>query len=110
MWASIAAAIIAACASITSALIAAHSANKARESDAARARYEAERRQQESEREHIEEATAQGMLAVLEAVDVSLIALQGGHLDGNVDAARARIADARDAYQTTRSKAIAKLL
>ena len=108
--ATIAAACVAALASVVSALIAVRGERKAAEAEAAQARFHEERRERERESEYVEEATAQGMLAVLEAVDVSLIALQGGHLDGNVDSARDGIKEARAAYQRTRSRALSRLL
>ena len=110
MEATIAAALVAACASVCSALIAVIGQRRAGEAEAQRKAYEAERMEQEQARQAVDAATAQGMLAVLEAVDVSLVALQGGHLDGNVDEARAGIRRARETYQQTRSETIARLI
>lgn len=107
---TLAAALVAACASIVSALIAARASRSADAAKAEQESYQQARLEQERERRYIDEATAQGMIAVLDAVDVSLVALQGGHLDGNVEEARAGIKDARTLYAQTRSKAISRLL
>jgi hypothetical protein len=113
IFTTLAVALIAAAASITSALIAANSNRSLREQKAKEEEYQAERRQQEEERrqaEHermmLDEVQQQSLLAIMDALDVSLISLQGGHLNGNVEEARSAVRKAKDAFQQTRTKAI----
>ena len=61
---------------------------------------------QRQQRHAMDEAVYHSMSAVLEAQDIALIALQGGHLNGNVEAARTKINDARSAYANTRDKIV----
>ena len=99
MGATVIAACIAAGASICSALIAAWSARCQRKHD-----------EQELAREQMNLATAQAMLALLDATDVSMLALEGGHLNGNVEDARGKISRAREDYQSARSRLLSHLV
>lgn len=110
MTGTIAAALIAACASIFTSLVALRSGREATDAKAAQEAYQRRQDAQAREREAVEEATATAMLAVLESLDVTMLSLQGGHLNGNVEDARRKIQRARDTYQTTRSKALARAL
>ena len=93
------AATIAAIASILAAFITACSAAERRRDE-----------ERERLREQMNQATAESMLALLDAMDVSMLALEGGHLNGNVEEARASIKKAKGEYQAARSKATAHLL
>lgn len=57
-----------------------------------RDRRDREREIRETQRSAMDEALMDGVSSCLDALDVSLIALQGGHLNGNVEAARQRVA------------------
>lgn len=57
-----------------------------------RDRREREREAREDQRHAMDEALMDGVSSCLDALDISLIALQGGHLNGNVEAARGRVA------------------
>ena len=108
--ATVIAALIAACASLISALIARNNEQRAQQIRQEQEEYQQRRIKQEREREYIDEATATSMIAMLNAMDVSLLALSGGHLNGNVEEARTKIATAKKEYEQTRSKAISRLL
>ncbi len=73
-------------------------------------RYQQLREQQEAAREHMDAAIQQSLLAVLEAQEVQMIALQGGHLNGNVESAKEKVITARADLQQVRSKAISHLM
>lgn len=57
----------------------------------AREEREREREQRENQRHLMDEALMDGVASALEGIDISLIALQGGHLNGNVENARSRV-------------------
>ena len=99
MEATIAAALIAALASIASALIAALNASASRRRD-----------EQEQARERLDAATANGLLAIMDALDVSLAALDHEHLNGEVKQARANMAKAKSDYQAARTDAVSRLV
>lgn len=102
-------ALIAAVASVATGVITSRANSRAEKYQKERSEQEHERERRENEREHMEAATQTAMLAVLESLDVTLISLQGGHLNGNVEAARNDLAKAKRNFQETRSKAIAHL-
>lgn len=97
---------VAAIAAIASLLVAAFNAWTAIRKDRRDTRYREIREQAEKERDRrdrereirdaqrsaMDEALMDGVSSCLDALDVSLIALQGGHLNGNVEAARQRVA------------------
>ena len=103
-------ALIAAAASVASAFIAAHSGAVAKRREEEQQSYQEERMKQEFERQKMDEAVHQGIFAVLDAMDITLISLQGGHLNGNVEKAREEVEEARRDFIATRSKALSKFL
>lgn len=89
------AAVIAAGASLMSATIAAMGA-----------RDRARQQEREELREQLNVSQTSLLLALVEAQDVALRALDHEHLNGEVKAARESLAHARDGYQTARSRAV----
>ena len=61
------------------------------ELEKAREEREQERERRENQRHLMDEALMDGVASALEGIDISLIALQGGHLNGNVENARSRV-------------------
>lgn len=70
---------------------------------------EAKRDQQHQERQYIYEAMLQGINAGLSANEISLIALNHGHLNGNVEAAMDKVQKAQANLDAATSKAITHL-
>ena len=78
--------------------------------EAERDRREAERVKREEQRHAMDEALMDGVSSCLDALDVSLIALQGGHLNGNVEAARDRVASSAREMRRVKDRTIASIL
>lgn len=121
MEATVWAAFIAAAGSVMAAIVSAVGVYKGnerkRESDDYRTRREAidrenERRRQlrDHERDMMDEAIQDSLLTLMEAEDVALVALSGGHLNGNVEDARKSLHDSKARLQQTRTKALTKIL
>lgn len=70
---------------------------------------DAKREQQHKERQFLYDALLQGIDASLAANEISLIALNHGHLNGNVEAAMEKVQKAQTNLNATTSKAIAHL-
>ena len=77
---------------------------------AEREKAERERAVREDQRHAMDEAMMDGIASALEGIDISLIALQGGHLNGNVEAARARVESSARQMRQVKDKTISKLL
>lgn len=91
-------------------------ANRMKQRDVQDARYraqqaliDAKREQQHKERQHLYDALLRGLDASLAANEISLIALNNGHLDGNVEAAIDKVQKAQANLDATTSKAITHL-
>lgn len=69
----------------------------------------AKRDQQHNERQYLYEAMLKGIDASLAANEISLIALNHGHLNGNVEAAMDKVQKAQANLDATTSKAITHL-
>lgn len=63
----------------------------------------------EHEQSMMYEAIIAGIMASLKASDVSLVALQGGHLNGNVEDARKDVDKAIERMEATQRKAVVHL-
>lgn len=85
--ATILAAAIAALASVASAFIAARAAFGQREAD-----------RREIGRAHLAQSTEQVRIAMLDAMEITLMALDGAEMNGNVDEALQKVRNARDEY------------
>ena len=70
---------------------------------------DAKREQQHQERQYLYDAMLQGIDASLAANEISLIALNHGHLNGNVEAAMDKVQKAQANLDKTTSKAITHL-
>lgn len=70
---------------------------------------DAKREQQHKERQYLDEAVLKGIDASLAANEISLIALQHGHLNGNVQAARDKVHGAQANMEVAQRKAIVHL-
>ena len=106
----------AAVASIITALISYAQGDKIRQSNESMAEFRKSQdslNKQQGLKEHEEsmmyEAIIAGIMASLKASDVSLIALQGGHLNGNVEDARKDVDSAIERMEETQRKAIVHL-
>ena len=106
----------AAVASIITALISYAQGDKIRQSNAnakefmrAQDSYNKQRCLKEHEESMMCEAIIAGIMASLKASDVSLIALQGGHLNGNVKDARKDVDSAIERMEETQRKAVVHL-
>lgn len=77
---------------------------------AAREQAERERTLRENQRHAMDEAMMDGLESVLEATDISLIALQGGHLNGNVEAARERVGASKKRMRDVKNQTVTMLL
>lgn len=90
--------------------------NRAKQRDQQDAQYraqqvliDAKRDQQHQERQYLYGAILQGIDASLAANEISLIALNHGHLNGNVEAAMDKVQKAQANLDETTSKAITHL-
>ena len=72
-----------------------------------RDRRDRERELREEQRHALNATLMDGVSSCLDALDVSLIALQGGHLNGNVEAARDRVASSAREMRRVKDKTIA---
>lgn len=70
---------------------------------------DAKRDQQHNERQYLYEAMLKGIDASLSANEICLIALQHGHLNGNVQAARDKVHEAQANMDVAQRKAIVHL-
>lgn len=70
---------------------------------------DAKRDQQHHERQYLYEAMLKGIDASLAANEISLIALQHGHLNGNVEAARNKVHEAQGNLDVAQRKAVVHL-
>lgn len=70
---------------------------------------EAKREQQHKERQYLYDALLRGLDASLAANEISLIALNHGHLNGNVEAAMDKVQKAQANLDAATSKAITHL-
>lgn len=70
---------------------------------------EAKREQQHNERQYLYDALLRGLDASLAANEISLIALNHGHLNGNVEAAMDKVQKAQANLDAATSKAITHL-
>ena len=70
---------------------------------------DAKRDQQHAERQYLYEAMLKGIDASLTANEISLIALQHGHLNGNVEAARNKVHEAQANLDIAQRKALVHL-
>lgn len=70
---------------------------------------DAKREQQHKERQYLYDALLRGLGASLAANEISLIALNHGHLNGNVEAAIDKVQKAQANLDATASKAITHL-
>lgn len=77
---------------------------------AEREKAERERALREDQRHAMDEAMMDGLESVLEATDISLIALQGGHLNGNVEAARDRVSASKKRMRDVKNQTVTMLL
>lgn len=96
--------------SLVNACAAWHKDRSDKEYRAAREASERERTMRENQRHAMDEALMDGLESVLEASDISLIALQGGHLNGNVEAARDRLNASKTRMRTVKNQTITMLL
>lgn len=106
----------AAVASIVTAFISYWHGNQIRESNASMVEFRQSQdalNEQRSLKEHEQsmmyEAIIAGIMASLKASDVSLVALQGGHLNGNVEDARKDVDKAIERMEATQRKAVVHL-
>lgn len=76
---------------------------------AQQAMIDAKREQQHKERQYLYDALLRGLDASLAANEISLIALNHGHLDGNVEAAMDKVQKAQANLDAATSKAITHL-
>ena len=107
--AAVAAAAIAAIASVAVAVINAVAMRRQKEAQAASVAYHERQELLEAARAERELAVVDGVCASLGALDVTLIALHGGHLNGNVDAARMQVERAYSRINEIRNEALVKL-
>ena len=70
---------------------------------------DAKRDQQHAERQYLYEAMLKGIDASLTANEISLIALQHGHLNGNVESARNKVHEAQANLDVAQRKALVHL-
>ena len=70
---------------------------------------DAKRDQQHVERQYLYEAMLKGIDASLAANEISLIALQHGHLNGNVESARTKVHEAQANLDIVQRKALVHL-
>lgn len=70
---------------------------------------DAKREQQHKERQYLYDALLRGLDASLAANEISLIALNNGHLDGNVEAAMDKVQKAQANLDAATSNAITHL-
>ncbi len=75
-----------------------------------RDRRDREREAKEDQRHAMDEALMDGVSSCLDALDISLIALQGGHLNGNVEAARGRVASSARQMRKVKDETISRFL
>ena len=73
-----------------------------------RDRRDREREIRDEQRSTMDEALLDGVSSCLDALDVSLIALQGGHLNGNVEAARKRVASSARQLRKVKDETISR--
>lgn len=106
----------AAVSSIFAAIITYVGNNRAKQRDQQDAQYreqqaliDAKREQQHQERQYLYDALLRGLDASLAANEISLIALNHGHLNGNVEAAMDKVQKAQANLDETTSKAITHL-
>ena len=104
-------------ASVIGALLNYETSIKQRERDAKEHEYrakqtarDAERDQIEQERGYIYDALIKAAAASLQANDISLIALQHGHLNGNVEEARKIVRDAQNDLTDAQRKAVSHII
>lgn len=90
--------------------------NRAKQRDTQDAQYraqqaiiDAKRDQQHTERKYLYEAMLKGIDASLTANEISLIALQHGHLNGNVESARDKVHEAQANLDIAQRKALVHL-
>lgn len=90
--------------------------NRAKQRDTQDAQYraqqaiiDAKRDQQHEERQYLYEAMLKGIDASLTANEISLIALQHGHLNGNVESARDKVHEAQANLDIAQRKALVHL-
>lgn len=90
--------------------------NRAKQRDTQDAQYraqqaiiDAKRDQQHTERQYLYEAMLKGIDASLTANEISLIALQHGHLNGNVESARTKVHEAQANLDIAQRKAVVHL-
>lgn len=90
--------------------------NRAKQRDTQDAQYraqqaiiDAKRDQQHQERQYLYDAILRGLGASLTANEISLIALQHGHLNGNVEAARDKVHEAQANLDIAQRKALIHL-
>ena len=103
-------------ASIISALLNFETSQKQNERDAKDHEYRAEqaardqkRDQIDQERAYVYDALLKGTAASLQANNISLIALQHGHLNGNVEEARRIVKEAQEDLTDAQRKAVARI-
>lgn len=70
---------------------------------------DAKRDQIDQERAYVYDALLKGTAASLQANNISLIALQHGHLNGNVEEARKIVKDAQEDLNGAQRKAVAHI-
>lgn len=106
----------AAVSSIFAAIITYVGNNRAKQRDQQDAQYraqqaliDAKREQQHQERQYLYDALLRGLDASLAANEISLIALNHGHLNGNIEAAMDKVQKAQANLDETTSKAITHL-
>lgn len=75
-----------------------------------RDRRDREREMKEDQRHAMDEALMDGVSSCLDALDISLIALQGGHLNGNVEAARERVASSARQMRKVKDATLSRIL
>lgn len=75
-----------------------------------RDRRDREREAREDQRHAMDEALMDGVSSCLDALDISLIALQGGHLNGNVEAARDRVASSARQMRKVKDETLSRIL
>lgn len=71
---------------------------------------DAKRDQIEQERGYVYDALIKAAQASLQANDISLIALQHGHLNGNVEEARRTVKDAQNDLEAAQRKAVSHVI
>lgn len=71
---------------------------------------DAQRDEREKERHYMNEAMYEGIYASLDALEVSLIAIKGGKLNGNVEDALSDIGEAKKSFDRTRNKVVSNML